>query len=408
MEKGNSELFLASTACRYEILTWMLNRGIFFLTTSLVGILMWINTAKNGPDFAVYWKSVRLMLEGEPLYSVARDGIMVFKYPPWIAPFFIPFSLMSFDGARVAWGAIEFFSLLALSDWVIRKAHVGAQTASFVMLLFLGIWQVHAFNGQVSLPIAALSVWLFEMSDIQGSRKSFRSVAGKVGLFLALSTKIVSLFPLLGYLRPYLKLRVILICPAVLITLSQLIFCFSKESWIEVLRSWATAMGPGVHPVTGEPLITVSGREAQGLVSGLFKVFNLPYNATALIAACTLVVAAVLAWAWSSRSKNIGAREQFAGWLALGVTAQPLAGFHAFAMAFPLAVIAMDRAWKSRERRTIGFSLFGVLAISVMTQKTMGSLGSVLEMISIKSLGVLILCWVISSAAKARNLSRPK
>ena len=403
MEKGNSELFLASSACRCEMLIRMLNRGIFFLITSLVGILMWVNTARNGPDFTVYWKSVRLMMEGEPLYSVARDGIMVFKYPPWIAPFFIPFSLISFDAARIAWGALEFVSLFAVTGWLIRKMQVSSWVASFAMLTFLGIWQVHAFNGQVSLPIAALSVWLFEASEFNeatASKGCVHSLSGKAGLFLTLSTKIVSLFPLLGYWRGYLKPRVILLCTAILIGLSQPVFMFSKENWKEVLRAWISAMGPGVNPVTGEPLITVRGREAQGLVSGLFRVFNLPYNASVLIAISTVVLAAVLAWFWTRHSKQLDSREQFAGWLALGVTVQPLAGFHAFAMAFPLAVIALDRAWKSRNRVMIALSISGVLSVAAITHKTTGAFGAALEVISIKSIGVLILCWVLVTATQ--------
>lgn len=348
-------------------------RQLCILTAIVIAILMTVNTAKNGPDFHVYWNSVRLMLQGDPLYSPARDGVMVFKYPPWIAPAFIPFALMPEAVAKALWGLVQAWSLLYVVKWLLVTVRARAEVIATALVCFIGIFQVHAFNGQVSLPILALAIYMFERHN----RFSMR-----LKMFWVLSTKVVSLFPLFGLAREFLQWRMVLAVVALLVGLSLPPLLLSRAPASEVLSDWIQSMGPGIDPATGQALITVKGREAQGLASAVFRVFDLPYDSSGLLIAVTGALVFALAIGWHYFSRRLSSEKKWAGWLALSVLVQPLAGFHAFALAFPLAVLALDSTW---------FALPAVLAVSAMTSKTLGDFGAALEFVSIKSIGVLLL-----------------
>src|SRR4051812_24477778 len=93
---------------------WIILNGVCF-----VGAIALIrDTAENGHDFTVFWRSARLVLDGQPLYSVARDGAMVFKYPPWILPSLLPLALLPLDLAKILWGFVEVFSIFGIALWI--------------------------------------------------------------------------------------------------------------------------------------------------------------------------------------------------------------------------------------------------------------------------------------------------
>ncbi len=77
---------------------------VFYFLISLtlfIGSVSLIRSAHSqGIDFEVFWKAARYLIEGKSLYSVERDGGMVFKYPPWVATFFIPFGFLSLSLAK--------------------------------------------------------------------------------------------------------------------------------------------------------------------------------------------------------------------------------------------------------------------------------------------------------------------
>lgn len=168
-----------------------LGKYIFWLLVAGYCYAITMNTARNGPDFSVYWRTAHFFLEGDPVYSATRDGIMTFKYPPWIFPLFLPFGLLSLTVAKLIWGEIEALALLYIIFWLQKRAKLSV--IAVCLLCFSGIWTVHAFDGQVSLPLTACALALFSVfRDNTRNSKSFL-------LAYLLSTKIFTMFPFLGF-----------------------------------------------------------------------------------------------------------------------------------------------------------------------------------------------------------------
>ncbi len=391
-----------------------LSNGGFWLLLILLAVALASNTAKNAPDFTVYWNTAHLFVtEGAPIYSVARDGMMTFKYPPWILPLFLPLGCLPLAAAKLIWGGVEAMSLVFVALWLKKRVSLGLLSLSLVT--WSGIWTVHAFDGQVSLPLTALALALLPVYQHQ-----LRNCATLL-LSYALSIKLVTLFPLLGFQWKRGDVRRVA-CLLVLLTgLSIPAFLAHHQSFSDLMASYRAATGPGID-AAGVVKISVKGSQAQGLVSMLFRLFELDEQQTGLMLALTLALSLVLAVFWRLRSQHLSADQRWAGWLALSATVQPLAGFHSFVLAFPLATLTLHGCvnacqehddpshptlHKAEKRTLIALSVLGILMIAAFTQKTLGSTtGALLQRLSVKSWGVL-LCAMLISTPSLRRPSRP-
>jgi hypothetical protein len=70
-----------------------LKKTFIFLACFVGAVALVRDTGAQGQDFEVFWRSARALFTGVSVYDVARDGAMVFKYPPWVVPFFLPFAV---------------------------------------------------------------------------------------------------------------------------------------------------------------------------------------------------------------------------------------------------------------------------------------------------------------------------
>lgn len=109
-----------------------------------------------GRDFAGYWASGRLLLDGDNPYSAEKvlatqrslgwseDAPLVVYNPPWVLTLLLPFCIPSFDLAKAAWLGCSLFLILFCADrlWVIyggsRETRLRAPviTATFSPVLF--------------------------------------------------------------------------------------------------------------------------------------------------------------------------------------------------------------------------------------------------------------------------------
>src|SRR3954463_8489117 len=119
------------------------------------------DTYYNGHDFEVFWRAGGDLLQGRDPYSLDHERGMVFKYPPWTLPFFLPWSFLPLGAAKALWGVLEVFSLLAAFNWLKRHAHATWRAIFFVGVAYWGLWAIHALDGQIALLLLALSLWLW-------------------------------------------------------------------------------------------------------------------------------------------------------------------------------------------------------------------------------------------------------
>jgi hypothetical protein len=133
----------------------------FWIIVSALLVSITINTMEYGPDFLVYWKAVMAVFTGGTAYSIQRDGIMTFKYPPWILPVFLPLGVLTVGSAKILWGILESCSLFWVICWC-QQQGVKLRTLLAVLILFVPILNVHALDGQASLLLTAICLFSWE------------------------------------------------------------------------------------------------------------------------------------------------------------------------------------------------------------------------------------------------------
>jgi hypothetical protein len=262
--------------------------------------------------------------------------------------------------------------------------------------LFLPIWINHAYLGQVALPFTAACLALMRVATTEKRGLAFQA------LLYVLSIKVLSIFPLAGVRwqkKDPARLAFAGLCG---LGLSATVFALGPDTILGNFRSWLAAAASGTKHLQGGGQVSVAGREAQGIPSMLFRVLHLDPNRKWLVLAVCVITAAGVAWAWARASRDLTAHEKWAGWIAWCAAVQPLAGFYSFCMAFPLAALALDSALRSRSRARIAGAVLGTVFITLITRKSLGSLGEGAELISIKSCGILFLSVSIARAAAVR------
>ena len=375
--------------------------GALIVLAGAVALLR--DTALQGQDFAVFWRAARTLWSGQSLYDLERDGAMVFKYPPWIATFFTPFACLPLDAAKWVWGAVELAALAYCVKWLSRRVHHEG-ILWIAVFGFWGIWAVHAMDGQINLVLLAGVLWAWE-SD---------TVFARVTAIVLLSTKIFTGFALIAwFLRDIrrskggLSLQAAVWAVAVFVVfsfpavLSQNVSRASSGSRVEKLStSWWDAAASGGTQFEGEK---IRGRGNQGFPALILRAMAVPARETrwdlVLFAVTAFAASGAFVWAstWVTAEESVG--------LALGlmVVAHPLAWFHLYVFAFPLTVLALERAWDSRKWQIVTCAFLGAFLLAAISRKTLGVFGARLELFSIKAWGVLFLAYALVQAVRIKS-----
>lgn len=370
------------------------------ITRLLLGItfvyLVWTAFRWSG-DFMVYYRTAKFWWQGEPIYSVARDGIGAYKYPPWILPLFLPFAALPESLAKLAWALLSVGGVL----WIFRslKKRLWSRSSEILLigcfLVTFNIWFRHFLDGQIPILVAALFLGFFEDRTLR--RSSWKSTL----LVWAGSTKIFTLLPLplvMDWRSPR-AWRNGAIAAASCLALGAGMGLRSGQSLLDLIQAWALALRQG-NEVFGWD--AVYGRVNQGLPGFLVRLLNVRSMNGQIDALFFMLTAVPLGSAWwaASRKRGLHPFETGCGWLALVPVVLPLSWWHGFALAFPLAVLAVDRALASKQARLVGLAVLALLALGAASQSTLGStVGSTLEWISIKSWGVVLAGISVAMAA---------
>jgi len=362
--------------------------------TFLCGILI-ARTLSRGDDFLVFYRVAQRFWDGVRPYDQITYGNMVFKYPPWILPAFLPFGFFDLWAAKFLWGIIEATSLVLIAIRIHRGIGTLPKVRPWIQALFLlslfGLVGSHGMTGQITLSVLAIALWV---DPVRGSFLKF------FALTWALSSKMTSLFPMIHsfVIRPKRK-RLglsILLSGILFILLSLPIYFKSYGTHYGALRDeWATAMFSGTEDVNSVR-IGFTTREVQGLPSFLLRNAGLneknSHHVLFSIALSTLLISGL----WFALSRKFDSRSQWIGWLALLPAVQPLAWFHVFLFTYPLLVFGAEAALRAARPRLV-WGFFGcALLIGAVTMKTMGSFGASLELLSVKLWGTLLAVWLFT------------
>lgn len=347
---------------------------LFFLFLLILAIALIRDTRYQGQDFEVFWKTGGHLLRGEPLYLLERDGAMVFKYPPWIATLFLPFALLPLEFAKWTWGLVQVLSL----GFLFRSfLSLGVSSAKpwITALLFWGIWAVHALDGQIMLPVLAL-LWCgrnLKHPVLRGLLISLTAVKGV--------TSLAAIHEAQGDAKkvPQRFLKVALLGLFGVALLLVPLFILSPTPLAEWIGDWWRAANSGNAAFGWDKIL---GRENQSFTALVLRgVFHAGLDPGPWVLPTTAGLSLVGAILWWRASRMLSNEIRLAGWLALVPLVHPLSWIHGFTWVFPLAVLV----------RPGTLTWIGVLMVGVLTEKTLGTAGLALELLSIKSWGVLLL-----------------
>jgi hypothetical protein len=341
-------------------------------------------------DFAVYWRAAQSWAArgASPYLYSASDQGFVFKYPPWILPVFFPLGFIPESAARLLWSVVELFCLGYSIRKLIRLG-VDARTTLVVAATFWWVWLAHFYAGQFTLLLLAAALWVAP-GPLSGAVKE--PSPGKLAVLAgAFSAKIFSMISLLGFIRAYARWRVAAAGLALFLGLHLAVFAVfrahgSHIGLVELYRQWLQAADSGGQEL-GDRF--VRGQMNHGFTAGVLRAFHVDVRETSVDHRVALALGAFFSVVWWRLSRASDALEKWVGWLALGVIVHPLAWHSSFVLVFPLCVVSLDRAIRSRDRRWIFLSILGICLIDIFIPNVIGpDTVKPLELLSEKSWGV--------------------
>jgi len=372
----------------FNRLTNPIGRLLLVLVATSGAISLVRTTAAQGHDFLVFWNGAHNVLSGLPLYSILRDGGSVFKYPPWIIPFFFPFTLLSPDTAKWVWGLLEIASLIAIVRWLISDLEIPWKTWCPLLICYWGLWIVHAFDGQIALPMLALALHLVSAELHFTYRFSFRLFF----LVCALSTKIFTGIPLLSLKWNRKSISAILWITLILSVLSlPALWNETHHSPLSLLHSWSEAATSGGKLLDASQL---RGRLNPGFPGFALRLLHIPASQSNADLIATVLFAASIGSAWAWMSRRLPHKIRWVGWLAITPMVHPLPWWHLFVFTFPLANVTLMKSVLNRNIPARILCVLGIFLICLSTEKLFGSFGVFLELNAAKSWGTL--CCLIS------------
>jgi Glycosyltransferase family 87 len=172
--------------------------GITLLTAACVqGLLVVAPWEKIDPDFICYWAAGKIVAAGQSPYNEAlqteiqhergwdkaTDGLghydfLPYYYPPWFAAGCALLVPLGYDGAKVAWFAIN-LELLLLAGYLLRDAVPGVpRTVPLVAVPIFALSIVALFVGQTSILILFLAALAWKLMQRGNDRLAGAALAG--------------------------------------------------------------------------------------------------------------------------------------------------------------------------------------------------------------------------------------
>jgi len=186
--------------------SWNRYPGRYAIVFAAVALLLFLLEHVNGRfwlnDFRVYYDSARSLLDGQPLYGVARGlDSGIFKYAPVLALLYVPLALLPYAiAASVQYLLIvaAFIGASLLADRLIRTHLLPGKPGTYAPLFLLGLVVVVHLHRELHLGnVNVMLLWLllFALDRLLAGKP----VLGGAFIGLAMLTKphFVVLLPLL-------------------------------------------------------------------------------------------------------------------------------------------------------------------------------------------------------------------
>jgi len=341
----------------------MQKRRIYALILGIGAISLIRSTVGQGTDFRVFWKAGAALLQGSPIYQLAQDGGMVFKYPPWIAPFFVPVGIFSFTVAKWIWGIFCVSCMAGIFSILTRKLKVRMTVWAPLAIFYWGLWVIHALDGQIIVPLLLLGLWQIT-----------REASPKDGLALATlpltySSKVFTLFPFLFCPARFFKRRVIAWGVVLTIALSSVTAMRGFHGdFGQMFHDWREAATSGAKYL---PEGHTRGAKNQTLTSLACRWLSIPANDTRDEVIVALALFALAFFFFQKRMRGWSETDRFLVGLALTPAFHPLSWHHLHLWTFPLAACSLQRWVDQKSSRTVFRTawLFGSLFLITLSSE---------------------------------------
>jgi hypothetical protein len=353
-------------------------------------------------DFQVYWEAIHAWMEGKNPYGQYSTLYgFVYKYPPWTLPIFTPFAWVSFNVSRWIWTALTILGIAYSMFWLVQNG-VHRRIVFITTLMYWWLWQDHAYVGQITVLLMALSMWC--VNAIDDPRRS----AGRVSFLSYLfSLKIFSMIPLVGLPKSVWNRRTFIAGFLLFLATHVILLLIQPEhhpaamisKLPEVYRQWMQAAS--VSGAVPAHQLTHRWPQNHSFTGVILREMHVDAAQSVYDVAVTILFALGLGLLWYQASKKLTFPEKWAGWLSVGVVSHPLSWHHSFVLIFPLSSFALQAAWERRNPLFILLSFLGTSAIALMIPQVIGVEATApLEAFASKSWGVVICAWVLIQSRK--------
>jgi hypothetical protein len=355
----------------------------------------------HSTDLHVYWRAAHLWLDGiSPYIYNSSDGGNVYKYPPWTIPLFLPLGFIDFDLTKWLWVIAEILSIAYSMHWLVR-AGARKSVVYAVAGLFWWTWLGHVFAGQFSIFMMAAALWAVPPEE--GSLFS----SGKLALLaVVLSSKVYSVFTLLGLTQYYRRRRTAAICVLAVVLLEALVFAVlvargNTTSFMGLHQGWIAAAKSGAQELHGDVIRGPGNHSFTAALLRAFKVDPLDSNKDAFVALGLGVFFSAL---WYYFSQGLSRAERWTGWIGVGMVIHPLLWHHSIVMAFPVCALAVDRAFRSKKVELKILSGLSVFLVAVLIPNLFGpDFAQAFEIWGSKSWGILLAGVVLIASYRLRK-----
>jgi hypothetical protein len=347
----------------------------------------------HSTDLHVYWRTAHWWLKGiSPYVYDETDRANVFKYPPWTVPLFLPLGFMSYNVTRMVWVTLEILTIGYSIRWLIR-AGVDQNVTYFMTALYWWTWFGHIYSGQFTLFILFAALWAVP------PEKNAEITSGKVTfLAIVLSSKVYSIFTMLGVFRAAIRPRTILISLTSVVLLEALViavlrFHGNEISIIDLHRTWIQAAESGAAELGAH---VVRGQGNHSFTAGVLRWFHVDPLDSSKDGYVALILGVFFSAIWFYFSQHLARAEQWAGWIGVGMVVHPLLWHHSFVLAFPICALSLDRAIRDGSRALIALAGLGTFLIAIFIPNIFGmEIVTPLELYSSKSWGIVFAASVL-------------
>lgn len=337
-------------------------------------------------DLEAYWMTGYNLAHGHALYAVGdRPGISIQKYSPWMSLLFLPIGFFEFQTSKWIWAGFQIISYATILRWCFKRAYK-VELVALTFFSYWGIFAIASADGYVSPIYLALLLWAF---DHLKTKKE--SIAVILITFLY-SARIFQVLSLIGLPKKNITRKNIVRTGIVFIVLTLLLTVYSKSGIpFMIVKEW-------IDNANTTPMFATEFRN-YGFPAGVLRILKVePVNFVPSLVLSALFTIPALFY-FPKYTKRFSDLERFMTALGVSLMVSPMTWKSTYLFAFPLSLMALDSAWRAKDKKLIGIAILSTAMVGFVTSNVFGTtVGSFFEMISCKSFGVLgsiVVIWIL-------------